>query len=88
MTEEEAKTKWCPMVRFLSAPATDSPNMLRSNRGAGHMDAQIANYSCVGSACMMWREHWAQVTMEDEDAPGDFGHRYETHGHCGLAGKP
>jgi len=47
MTEEDAKTKWCPFVRFHvegKAPTfTATPN--RDQRGT----------RCIGSACMAWR---------------------------------
>lgn len=45
MTEEEAKTKWCPFTR-----AAD----LEGNRGlvSGHEHPQTM---CIGSACMAWR---------------------------------
>jgi hypothetical protein len=40
MTEEEAKTKWCPMVRDVHLSAASL------NVGSGY---------CKASACMMWR---------------------------------
>ena len=44
MTEQEAKTKWCPMVR---APMLIAPAIPGNKYGA--------NAKCVGSDCMMWR---------------------------------
>lgn len=40
MTEQEAKTKWCPMVRIDAIVVGDEIH----RRGA-----------CIGSGCMMWR---------------------------------
>jgi len=40
MTEEEANTKWCPMIRF---------------HGGGNYTVDDQNGRCIGSACMMWR---------------------------------
>ena len=42
MTEAEAKTKWCPMVRYDDQMA---------NRDEPHH----SNANCIASACMMWR---------------------------------
>ena len=42
MTEEEAKTKWCPMVR--------AGNEAGCNR-------QDASDKCIASGCMMWRDY-------------------------------
>jgi hypothetical protein len=44
MTEEEAKTKWCPMVRNPSGYGA-------VNRGSPPGN----NQNCVGSGCMMFR---------------------------------
>lgn len=41
MTEDEAKTKWCPVANTRFIPA-----------GAG----ATASDRCIGSACMAWRE--------------------------------
>ena len=41
MTEEEAKTKWCPLKHMVPLPG-------------GAID--VGPYDCcIGSACMMWR---------------------------------
>jgi hypothetical protein len=44
MTEEQARTKWCPMVRF--------QHQLGTNRDACF---DHAGTHCIGSDCMMWR---------------------------------
>jgi hypothetical protein len=62
MTEDDAKTKWCPMVRMGDMNAPTGIN-------AGNQ----AGTTCIGSACMMWREYGY-----DKDTEG---------GYCGLAGK-
>lgn len=75
MTEEEAKQKWCPMVRYLAVFTSGSGSKSGGgyNRGADH-PATTAH--CIGSACMMWRTH-AYASNPNK-----------IHGYCGLAGKP
>jgi len=50
MTEDEAKTKWCPMARNF---ATDQ----NGNHGVGNRDADgpMAISNCLASGCMAWR---------------------------------
>jgi hypothetical protein len=78
MTEEEAKTKWCPHVRFLDLGIEDDQPC---NRHADDINGKEAGYNpkyarCIGSACMMWRwkAHYAEESL--------------SNGFCGLAGKP
>jgi hypothetical protein len=49
MTEQEAKTKWCPMVRY-SADAEPSANLWYF--GKQGRDERV---NCIASDCMMWR---------------------------------
>ena len=79
MTEEEAKTKWCPFIRF--SPCEDSQFTL-TNRGVGlgvreRGDIWAYETRCLGSACMAWC--W-DVEMSRSDPEVD-------HGYCGLAVK-
>lgn len=80
MTEDEAKTKWCPMVR-----ATMGSTLFCTNRDGNLISGVIAdfNVNCIGSACMMWRWHGAVVAEGMPVVPNVP----TLHGYCGLAGK-
>ena len=82
MTEDEAKTKWCPFARVVSdTAAADSP----ANRYPGDEDANAGTTNaCIGSACMAWRRN----TRTYARIGGGYGQTVSTHGYCGLAGKP
>lgn len=101
MTEEEAKTKWCPQARIDGL--TDLPAYNRCIDGSAPKAS-----CCIGSACMMWRwsqqgrqniashavEGWEHIPAEDSDDGVEFWREPEDrwirrwHGYCGLAGKP
>lgn len=93
MTEEEAKTKWCPFVRAVwDYHEDEKPPIGPFNRDlmvedSGNMDDYISRSLCIGSACMAWRE-----TFEPGQVDGDFDPRaiirlQKSGGFCGLAGK-
>ncbi len=76
-TEEEAKTKWCPHVRYgyawdgggswaHSYNRTEDPNQM----------------NCIGSQCMMFRALRRGALGYDRN-PDDIAGYY-----CGLGGKP
>ena len=89
MTEEEAKTKWCPMMK--------NHYVIRPDFQDDAIAEQIAGSTkCIGTACMMWRhERTEQVltgkVLAVEAPPGYFHEQAEqitvAHGYCGLAGK-
>lgn len=54
VTEEEARTKWCPEVRLTDASGSNYGVI--SNRDIG-----VRHEYCIASKCMWWR--W---TTEDE----------------------
>jgi len=86
MTEEEAKTKWCPQCATLKTMGMISGiiPMMTSDKGAiseavevigkALEDAKVSN--CIASDCMMW------VT---ETAENSTGISHVCGGHCGLA---
>jgi hypothetical protein len=77
MTEDEAKTKWCPFVRIHKVhPEPDS--LVLSNRGAFKPKDWPVN--CIASQCMAWRK--MQINKGTSYSPD-----WETGGYCGLAGK-
>lgn len=99
MTEEEAKTKWCPMSLYLHN--TDSMgNRWKQEPLDGEPYAlnPIA-CRCISSACMFWRwknkrnPNWkpqrvmAYPQPHPEDAPAAYI-ASDTEGYCGLAGRP
>jgi hypothetical protein len=75
MTEEEAKTKVCPIGRI-------SLTVYREPKH-GEPETGIAwEHNCIGSACMMFR-HDYRVT---DTITGEVGKSWGVY--CGLAGKP
>lgn len=83
MTEEEAKTKWCPFAR----PSQNHPDECGEIRGNRALPYEPRTYPdsclCLGSACMAWR--WNKVLVRGCDEEGDMMATSHTHGHCGLA---
>jgi hypothetical protein len=83
MTEQEAKTKWCPMVRHVGpkAPLDSTPPDAVHNNGA----------YCKGSQCMMWR--WEPHRLGDNptitvhsDGRSTSDDPKPMSGGCGLPG--
>ena len=75
MTEDEAKTKWCPHKRvvIVSDDLSDlcpSHNLIAFD-GKPDLAKDAPHYRCIGSACMAWRFNISMAT-----------------GFCGLAGRP
>ena len=82
MTEDQAKEKWCPMVRM---GAISSHGFNRDSQAG----TDYPHYKCVASDCAMWR--WVQETYTPDGAD-PFATvkplRNSDKGYCGLAGKP
>ena len=81
MTEDQAKTKWCPMVRVIIGPdnAAWQSSML-TNRG--DIPAANTNLLCIASDCMMWVVDTPKGSSRSEGMTVNSTHEY---GHCGLA---
>ncbi len=98
LTEDEAKTKWCPFARV----GNKSGRAHASNRLAIQDSDKIDipfNSFCIGSACMAWRQSqkrnpdWkpnhsfmsGPILHPDDEEPAHIPD--EAHGYCGLAGR-
>ena len=71
MTEREAMTKWCPMVRSLVYDA-QGQGVCAANQVYRNEAIDIKLAYCKGSQCMMWRSTYTDSEMK--------------FGYCGLAG--
>lgn len=60
MTEDEAKTKWCPHA---VASHTDPRGMMGYERPELGLPANTFTHACIGSACMAWR--WSEAKRTD-----------------------
>lgn len=93
MTEDEAKTKWCPFARVVQ-PAGDWAPLPAGNREVVAPATEALNKAalCIGAACMAWRtagwkfKDGRTGRLSDQDLTG-YG-TWIPLGHCGLAGAP
>jgi hypothetical protein len=53
LTEDEAKTKWCPLAR---ASSENDGQGTTINRGANPSGKPDIDCMCIASACMAWRK--------------------------------
>ena len=87
MTEEEAKTKWCPKVQLIAAG-----EYVIDNRGSHNMsgDNAISNDSnCIASECMwwVWDEEFTSENLAKEGETPIWATGSQTskkYGHCGA----
>lgn len=86
LTEEQARTKWCPFVRFHGTPSDDSI----SNRHGWFDNDNPGMSRCIGSVCMAWRMKLSPATERKAEAEFRKGGQRigEAEGYCGLAGTP
>jgi hypothetical protein len=81
MTEDDAKTKWCPFARVqfvAQGPANRvDPHYLTYAQGPDreYVERQVENTKCLGSACSAWR--WRVQKAESPETRQGF---------CGLSG--
>jgi hypothetical protein len=87
MTEDEAKTKWCPFVHVFNYQINGN-NAFGNNMGesVNERDGTIGVH-CIGSQCMVWRVKHI-VTDVHHDGAGNTSTYSDgsTGGYCGLAG--
>jgi hypothetical protein len=71
VTEEEAKTKWCPHVRYMGSDLQEcGANRWKQSLPVEEPDAlNPVACRCIGSACMMWRWKENQVRQKRSSDP-------------------
>lgn len=67
MTEEEAKTKWCPQIKLTSAQQYNDV-VYGDNRDGGG-----SNVNCIASDCMMWKIDEGGFMRDGEFIEGKCG---------------
>ena len=77
MTEQEAKTKWCPLNAIFTTMTAQRMSITESVR-----ESFMKSILCSASECMMWR--W----VEPSRTATDPAQEYHQKGYCGLGGKP
>jgi len=100
MTEDEAKTKWCPHYQVTSTDDDDNRST-RFDPATKTYSATLKDACCLGSACMAWRWNdernpdWrprhGMMSVGYEEHPDDRPSAWRkstTDGFCGLAGRP
>ena len=81
MTEDEAKTKWCPMVRFHNGLDGD----VYCSRPTGVVTNNSAK--CIASDCMMWKWDIKLNRELAKDRHPEELERIKFEGDCGLKTK-
>lgn len=82
MTEDEAKTKWCPFARHANGSGGVGVNRV-------NWDREYPYANCIASACMAWRWSSAPIQVIGNDATGALTREdLPGGGYCGLAGRP
>ena len=93
MTEDEARTKWCPFVQ-----RSISINDQHPDAGASTDNRTGPNQNCIASACMAWRvsetvdeqenhfvrQNNTRLARQQDALPMP---EFKDQGYCGLAGK-
>lgn len=77
MTEEKAKTKWCPQMRLVD---TRQKNASFNAITDGKYGDEITYGCCIASDCMLWVWDYAPHDLAVEDPRA-----LEFKGRCGLA---
>jgi hypothetical protein len=90
MTENEAKTKWCPFAHSRGVDVLSGQN-IRSFGVLKSDDEEGINLLCIASECMAWRATDNEI-KENPSSPVEHGRArsaadYGPAGYCGLAGK-
>lgn len=82
MTEDEAKKRWCPMVRVIVTPQCVEWQQRALTNRISFVESGSSESNCIASDCMAWR--WEDDLIAEEYRPKKKSNK----GYCSLAGKP
>lgn len=86
LTEDEAKTKWCPLARTTEFDGVNGSRVrnrvVRTDLDPVRVNEPLGCH-CIASVCMAWRF----VEGATEEKPG-HGFVRAAIGYCGAFGKP
>ena len=99
MTEDEAKTKWCP---FAASRSVSGMVVIAEQHTANYLGPETGKLMtlCVGSGCMAWRvtnqfpsreariDAIKRYRIEHGASLQEAKPLFDQQGYCGLAGKP
>lgn len=85
MTEDEAKTKWCPFARVAASapgkPLTVPGGQSVFNRIETDVPEEVTRYpgaaKCIASACMAWRTRRVRAVIETVYADASPGPEWD-----------
>lgn len=80
MTQDEAKTKWCPFANARVIRWDKSQTDVNIAVWVGPKTNELSN-QCIASNCMAWRWKAIIIDIETQEQTKD------SQGYCGLAGK-
>ena len=78
MTEDEARTKWCPQMQICI-----NDGKFATNRGHVLKDGELTSLKCIASDCMMWTMR-EEVTYEPSSSSNVKQKVTRFTGGCGL----
>lgn len=84
MTEQEARTKWCPKYQVCGEDGDNRPEAHQMENGKWvRIPGSIASSACcITSGCMAWRSESKLVNPGRPDA------HWTEVGYCGAFGRP
>ena len=96
LTEEQARTKWCPFARTIAQHHTGYGTVNRYMTSEGRGGGPFQDCLCIASDCMWWRWSSSDLIYLETGEPVLEGQVYKTDevelrgalGYCGIAGAP
>ncbi|MFK4765151.1 hypothetical protein ACI3L3_10295 [Desulfobaculum sp. SPO524] len=87
LTEDQAKTKWCPFTRCAETRDDELEGPFNRYHSASEQAHITEQALCIGHKCMAWR--WTPFALDMINAADDPNTvRKDARGYCGLAGSP